>query len=314
VTSFEGGGERAAPPPPGPIQHHHRSRRESFELFSARVPFRLKLVAVWTTILALLVALFAAADFDTEWMWDNAEFIARGLTWTIVIAVLSIVLACVLALLGALGRLSGNAIAVGLTGFYTSFFRGTPLIVQLFLIYLALPQIGIALGDPWDDILTLDVLTAGVIALGLNYGAYMTEIFRAGIQSVGHGQSEAAEALGMTYVQKMRRVVLPQALRVIVPPSGNEFIAMMKDTALVSFLGTSIDQMEIFRRAQLVGKADFRNLEALIVAALLYWGLTTVFQYFQLRLERRLSKGYVRGTAGTVVQGQHRRVAQTRGH
>jgi polar amino acid transport system permease protein len=103
----------------------------------------------------------------------------------------------------------------------------------------------------------------------------------------------------------MRRVVLPQALRVIIPPTGNEFIAMMKDTALVSFLGTSIDQMEIFRRAQLVGKADFRNLEALIVAALLYWGLTTVFQYFQLRLERRLSKGYTRGTSSVAAVGHH---------
>ncbi|HSG14140.1 MAG TPA: amino acid ABC transporter permease, partial [Gaiellaceae bacterium] len=176
------------------------------------------------------------------------------------------------------------------------------------LIYLALPQIGLALGGPWADILTLDVLTAGVIALGLNYGAYMTEIFRAGIQSVGHGQSEAAEALGMKYRQKMRRVVIPQAIRVIIPPTGNEFIAMLKDTALVSFLGVSVDQMEIFRRAQLVGKADFRNLEALIVAALMYWGLTTVFQYFQLRLERRLSKGYVRGTAGVAVAGQQRQV------
>jgi polar amino acid transport system permease protein len=220
-----------------------------------------------------------------------------------IIAVLSIALACVLALLGALGRLSHNAIAVGVTGFYTSFFRGTPLIVQLFLIYLALPQIGIALGDPWADLLTLDVLTAGVLALGLNYGAYMTEIFRAGIQSVGHGQSEAAEALGMKYLQKMRRVVLPQAFRVIIPPSGNEFIAMMKDTALVSFLGTSIDQMEIFRRAQLVGKADFRNLEALLVAALMYWGLTTVFQFFQIRLERRLGRAYVRGTTGARMVG-----------
>jgi polar amino acid transport system permease protein len=312
TTGLEGGGERVTTPPPGPVRHR-RSRRESFELFSARVPFRLKLALVWAVILGCLVALFAAAEFDTEWMWDHAEFIARGLTWTIIIAVLSIALACVLALLGALGRLSNNAIAFGLTGFYTSFFRGTPLIVQLFLIYLALPQIGIALGDPWADILTLDVLTAGVIALGFNYGAYMTEIFRAGIQSVGHGQSEAAEALGMTYLQKMRRVVLPQALRVIIPPTGNEFIAMMKDTALVSFLGTSIDQMEIFRRAQLVGKADFRNLEALIVAALLYWGLTTIFQYFQLRLERRLSKGYVRGTAGVAIQGQHR-PASTQGH
>ena len=302
MTSSDEGGARIAPPS-SLAPHHKLSRRETLELYSARVPFRLKLALVWAVILGSLVALFAAAGFDTEWMRENAEFIARGITWTIVIAVLSIALACVLALLGALGRLSHNAIAVGLTGFYTSFFRGTPLIVQLFLIYLALPQIGIALGDPWADLLTLDVLTAGVLALGLNYGAYMTEIFRAGIQSVGHGQSEAAEALGMNYLQKMRRVVLPQAFRVIIPPSGNEFIAMMKDTALVSFLGTSIDQMEIFRRAQLVGKADFRNLEALLVAALIYWGLTTVFQFFQVRLERRLGRAYVRGTTGSRMLG-----------
>ena len=308
AASFEGGGEHVGQPPPG--AHHKRGRRDAFELYSARVPFTLKLVAVWATILGLLVVLFVAADFDTAWMREHGGFIAKGITWTMIIAVLAIVLACVLALLGALGRLSNNAIAVGATGFYTSFFRGTPLIVQLFLFYLALPQIGIALGDPWADWLTFDVITAGVLALGLNYGAYMTEIFRAGIQSVGHGQSEAAEALGMTYPQKMRRVVLPQAFRVIVPPTGNEFIAMMKDTALVGFLGTSVDQMEIFRRASLVGRADFRNLEALLVAALIYWGLTTLFSYFQLRLERRLSKGYVRGTAGVAVQGQARAAAK----
>jgi polar amino acid transport system permease protein len=108
----------------------------------------------------------------------------------------------------------------------------------------------------------------------------------------------------------MRRIVLPQALRVIIPPTGNEFIAMMKDTELVSFLGASLDQMEIFRRAQLVGRADFRNLEALLIAAVMYWGLTTVFQYLQSRLERRLSKGYVRGTANVVVAG-HRSTADT---
>jgi polar amino acid transport system permease protein len=304
TTGTDRGG--ASTPPPRPAVERKRSRREDAELLSARVPFTLKLVLVWAAILGALIGLFALADFDTVWMREHAVFIFKGITWTIIIAALSIVLACVLALLGALGRLSHNAIAVGVTGFYTSFFRGTPLIVQLFLLYLALPQIGLALGDPWFDLLTLDVVTAGVLALGLNYGAYMTEIFRAGIQSVGHGQSEAAEALGMKYRQKMRRIVVPQAIRVIIPPTGNEFIAMLKDTALVGFLGVSIDQMEIFRRAQLVGKADFRNLEALIVAALIYWGLTTVFQYFQLRLERRLSKGYVRGTAGMAVAGQQR--------
>ncbi len=301
MTSGKGGGDPAEPPP---RTHPETSRREAFEVRFARVPFGLKLSLVWAAILGVLVALFAAAGFDTAWMREHVTFIARGITWTLIIAILSIVLACALALLGALGRLSRNAIAVGVTGFYTSFFRGTPLIVQLFLIYLALPQIGLALGDPWVDLLTLDVLTAGVIALGMNYGAYMTEIFRAGIQSVGHGQAEAAEALGMTYLQKMRRVILPQAFRVIIPPTGNEFIAMMKDTALVSFLGTTVAQMEIFRRAQLVGRADFRNLEALIIAALIYWGLTSIFQYFQLRLERRLSRGYVRGTAGVAVAGK----------
>jgi polar amino acid transport system permease protein len=302
MTMRDGGGAPTGSPPPPASSW--RGRREALELRSARVPFRLKLAVVWGVILSCLAALFAVAGFDTQWMRENAGFIARGVTWTILVAFFSILLASTLALLGALGRLSRNAIAVGVTSFYTSFFRGTPLIVQMFLIYLALPQIGLALGPFWADLLTLNVLTAGIIALGLNYGAYMTEIFRAGIQSVGHGQAEAADAIGMTYRQKMSRVVLPQALRVIIPPTGNEFIAMMKDTALVSFLGTTVAQMEIFRRAQLVGRADFRNLEALIVAALIYWGLTTVFQYFQVRLERRLSRGYVRGTSGVAYAGE----------
>jgi polar amino acid transport system permease protein len=282
------------------------SRMERLALASARIPFRAKVAAVWVVIFVLLALFFLAAGFDREWIRDNIRYIAGGLRYTLVMALGGIVIAIVLATLGALARLSSNPIAYGVSGFYVSFFRGTPLIVQMFLIYLALPQIGLAFGGFWADLLTLDVLTAGVLALGLNYGAYMTEIFRAGIQSVGHGQSEAAEALGMTYVQKMRRVILPQAVRVIIPPTGNEFIAMMKDTALVSFLGTTVAQMEIFRRAQLLGKADFRNLEALVIAALIYWGLTTIFQYFQLRLERRLSKGYVRGTAGVAVAGQRR--------
>jgi ABC-type Fe3+ transport system permease subunit len=102
----------------------------------------------------------------------------------------------------------------------------------------------------------------------------------------------------MTYRQKMRRVMLPQALRVVIPPTGNEFIAMMKDTALVSVLGQSIESMELFRRAQLLGNADVRPTEALVTAAALYWALTAVFTFFQSRLERRVSRGYVRTVAG----------------
>jgi polar amino acid transport system permease protein len=271
-------------------------------MLSIRTPFRVKLALVWVVITLVVIALFMAADFDIEWMIDQFWFIAAGLPWTIIICGLAILLAVILALLGALGRLSNSAVAQGVSGFYTSFFRGTPLIVQMFLIFLALPQMAPPNLPGLRDSLTLTALQAGVIALGLNYGAYMTEIFRAGIQSVGHGQVEAAEALGMTYRQRMRRIVLPQAVRVIIPPTGNEFIAMMKDSALISLLGSVVAQMEIFRRAQLVGRADFRPLEAFVVAAALYWVLTTVFQFFQAKLERRLSAGYVRTAIKVTAQ------------
>jgi polar amino acid transport system permease protein len=297
--STEEMGAAARPPlTPGP------GRMGRLALRSAGVPFRAKVAVVWLGILAVLGFLFWASSFDNVWIREHIGFIARGLVFTLGMAAGGIVLAIVLALLGALGRLSRNPIAYGLSGFYTSFFRGTPLIVQLFLFYLALPRLGINLTARFPDlpgglvdVLTRPAFQIGILVLGLNYGAYMTEIFRAGIQSVSHGQSEAAEALGMTYRQKMRRVVLPQAFRVIIPPTGNEFIAMMKDTALVSVLGQSIESMELFRRAQLIGNADVRPMEALITAAGLYWALTAIFTYFQSRLERRVSKGYVRGAA-----------------
>jgi polar amino acid transport system permease protein len=284
---------------------------ERFALASARVPFRLKVGIVWAVLMLLVGTLFYLADYDTEWMRDNFSFILGGLKYTMLMALGGIVLATVLALLGALSRLSRNPVLYGLAGFYVSFFRGTPLIVQMFLVYLALPQIGgnlvdryPGLGTNFEQRLILEAATAGTIALGLNYGAYMTEIFRAGIQSVSHGQGEAADALGMTYAAKMRRVVLPQALRVIIPPTGNEFIAMMKDTALVSFLGVAAASAEMFRRSQLVGKADFKNLEAYVLVAIFYWVLTALFTLLQSRLEARLSTGYVRD-AGRVTGPVH---------
>jgi polar amino acid transport system permease protein len=290
-------------PAPGP------GRWESYALTSARVPFRLKVGLVWVVIFAILATFFAIAGFDTQWMKDNFSFILGGLKYTLYMALGGIVLAVILAALGALGRISENPIANGVSGFYVSFFRGTPLVVQITLIYSALPQIGGNLvqkhGAPIEvaDFLTLNVVTAGILALGLNYGAYMTEIFRAGIQSVSGGQAEAADALGLTYRQKMRKVILPQALRVIIPPTGNEFIAMMKDTALVSFLGTAMGEAEIFRRASYLGSTEFKTLESLVVAACLYWALTIIFTFFQRRLEARLARGYVR-TAAVKVTGQ----------
>jgi polar amino acid transport system permease protein len=297
-------GAGAQLPPPG-APEAPGAGRERFEQWAAGVPFRLKLAFVWLGIFAVFGVLFWASKFDTTWMRQNLYFVAKGLWVTVFIALVSIIGAIVLALLGALGRLSRNPIAYGVTGFYTSFFRGTPLIVQLFLIYFALPQLGQNLSlqfrDPYKSwIVTVTLLSpilTGIVGLSLNYGAYMTEIFRAGIQSVSHGQAEAADALGMTYRQKMRRIVLPQALRVIIPPTGNEFIAMMKDTALIGFLGSALFWADPFRRALLLGRPVFKNMEALLVAAACYWALTAIFTYFQQRLERRMSRGYVRAVA-----------------
>jgi polar amino acid transport system permease protein len=286
--------------------------RERVELGLARIPFGVKVGAVWVAVFVVLAGFFALAAYDVDWMRENFTFILTGVRYTLLLAVGGIVLAIVLAVIGALARLSRNSIAYGLAGFYVSFFRGTPLIVQMFLIYLALPQVGSNLVDryPWmgtniEQRLILDALVAGTLALGLNYGAYMTEIFRAGIQSVDQGQGEAADALGMTYATKMRRVVLPQALRVIIPPTGNEFIAMMKDTALISFLGGTVATAEMFRRSQLVGKADFKNLEAYVLVAFFYWGLTVLFSMMQKRLESRMETGYVR-EAGRAARHGHR--------
>ena len=274
---------------------------ERISIASSRVPFKSKVAVVWVGIGLALAWLFNTAGFDLTWIRENWKYIADGLVYTIVLAVGAIVLAVLLALIGSLCRLSKNPVLYGVAGFYTSFFRGTPLIVQLFLIYQALPMIAAGFeNDRLMDWLTLSAFQAGVIGLGLNYGAYMTEIFRAGIQSVGGGQWEASEALGMRYSLRMRRVILPQAIRVIIPPTGNEFIAMIKDTALVSFLGVTAEQAEIFRRAQLIGKAEVKLLEAFIVAAVFYWILTGIFTFFQARLERRLSKGYDRNVPSAV--------------
>jgi polar amino acid transport system permease protein len=278
-------------------------RPDAMAISSANIPFRVKVAIVWAAIFFLLAVILKLFDLDTAFMLDNLSFMLKGVEFTLLIAAGAIVLAVVLALFGALGRLSRNPVAYGLSGFYTSFFRGTPLIVQLFLIYLALPQIGGNLGRlSLVNILTLTSLQAGILGLGLNYGAYMTEIFRAGIQSVGHGQAEAADALGMSYAQRMRRVVLPQATRVIIPPTGNEFIAMMKDTALVGFLGAEVATAEVFRRAQLIFSQDnTKRLESLLIAAGLYWGLTAIFTFFQRRLERRVGRGYERGGFSAVT-------------
>ncbi|GDX33086.1 amino acid ABC transporter permease [Actinomycetes bacterium] len=281
------------------VPHQRHGLAESLEIASLKVPFRIKVAAVWLVIGGLLLGGFFKSGFDIAWMVDHAFAIFKAVWVTIAFSIIAIACAVALALLGALGRVSRNPIAYGVSGFYTSFFRGTPLIVQLFLWYLALPQLALGLlPQQYATWFIWPAQVAGIVGIAFNYGAYMTEIFRAGIEAVPHGQAEAGAALGMSPGQQMRRIILPQATRIVIPPTGNEFIAMMKDTALIGLLGTTLLWADPFRMAQLSGKADFRNLEALIAAALVYWGLTAIFSFFQRKLEERMSKGYVRHGKG----------------
>lgn len=260
----------------------------------ARLIETVKVGTVWLALLALLTAGLLQLRFDPAYVFKHANFVLQGAWTTIWISVVSILIASVLALFGALGRLSRNPIAQGISSFYISVIRGTPLLIQIYLIYHGLPQLGQQLkelGYPQlARLLTLDAFQAGVLALSLNYGAYMTEIFRAGLQAVGHGQYEAAVALGMTRWQTLRHVILPQAIRIIIPDVGNQFIAMQKDSALVSVMGV----WEITFRANRLARKDSKFVEMLLVAATLYWILTVVSSWLQSRLEKRMAHAYER--------------------
>lgn len=252
--------------------------------------FRANVGLSWGILLLVLIFLFSGQNIaigpvtlktiqiDTEFILNEIDFIAGGLGQTLLISILSILFAMLLALLAALGRLSTIPPVYAVSTFYVSLIRGTPLYLQIFFFFLALPQLGIVISG----------IFAGVLALGLNYGAYMSEIFRAGLASVGKGQREAAMALGMTPGQTMRRIVLPQALRFAIPPVGNEFIAMTKDSALVSATGFV---HELMWRSTKVGRAQFHNLEALLMAAVFYWIVTLVLSFVQNKIETRLAKG-----------------------
>lgn len=268
--------------------------------------FGVKVAIVWGAIFACIVTFLAAIGLDTGFMrewWGfivygagTAEIFRVGLVMTLFISVISIVLAVLFAFFGALGRLSKNPVAYGVATFYVSLIRGTPFLIQIFLLFFGLPQINQQLNKliPGFDqqypvisnFLLLPAVPTGILALALNYGAYMTETFRAGIQSISRGQSEAAYALGMSSWQTMRLIILPQAFRVVIPPVGNEFIAMTKDSALVSIIGVQ----ELLWRAQKVGQQYFHSMETLLIAAVFYWLMTIVLQAVQSRIERKLAR------------------------
>src|SRR5438093_5669415 len=201
-----------------------------------------------------------ALEFDFEVV---TRFLFNSQIWhgarvTLQVAVLAQIIGVALGGGFALLRISRNPFAKVFSGFYVWFFRGTPALLQLFILYFGIPQL-------FNDQTLTNELTkyrAAIIAFGINEGAYMTEIVRAGILSVEAGQMDAAKSLGMTQMQAMRRVILPQALRVVVPPTVNEFIAMLKNTSIASAIGL----VELLQASRLIYAVNFRSMELLVLA------------------------------------------------
>ncbi|MGW6454901.1 amino acid ABC transporter permease [Streptomyces sp. NPDC055078] len=205
------------------------------------------------------------------------EFL-RAMGVTLMLGVVSFVLGCALGLPVALARFSGFRLLKGLAIVFVSVFRGTPLLIQIMLIYYGLPQLGIM----------IEPIPSTILALTVYAAAYLSENFRAGIIAVDRGQWEAANSMGMPYWRTLRRIVAPQAVRVAMPPIGSRFIALMKDTSLAS----AVTVVELTRAAESIGSSTFRYMEAFLVAAAAYWLINTLLSVGQSALERRLGKAY----------------------
>ena len=198
---------------------------------------------------------------------------------TLKISILSTAFGLVLGLVVALLKISTIKVLVHFANLYLWIIRGTPMLVQLFLIYYGLPQVGIELTP----------MTAAVVALGINAAAYIAEIYRGGIMSISQGQMEAAESLGMGYFLRMRKIVLPQALRVSLPSLGNQAIMMLKDSSLASLVTVS----ELLMVSQRYAASNYAFIEFCIVAAAFYLFMTTIFTFILTRVEKRISIGEV---------------------
>lgn len=211
---------------------------------------------------------------DFQYILKIIPILLKASVKTLELTVVSVSVGSLLGILFALIKLQKNKILYAIGYLYTWVFRGTPLILQIIFIYYGLPSFG----------LELSPMQGALIALSLNSGAYMAEIIRGGIVSIDKGQFEAAKALGFTYMQTMKRIILPQTFRVIIAPVGNEFITMLKDTALVS----TISMVELMRTAQIMYAAKF-SVEPYVVAAAIYLILTSVFTTVFTKFEKKLS-------------------------
>lgn len=215
-------------------------------------------------------------SFNFALLLQSIPQLLKGMGFTIELALGSMVFGLALGFGLALMRLSKEKIVRRSARVYVSFIRGTPLLVQLFMIYYGLPTIGIR----------LDPMTSGLIGFSLNMAAYTSEILRAAIAAIDIGQREAAFVMGMTRFQVMRRVILPQAARLALPPLGNSFVSLVKDTSLAA----TIQVPELFRQAQLITARTFEVFTMYISVALVYWGVSALLDLGQHRLEARANR------------------------
>ncbi|MEU5267790.1 amino acid ABC transporter permease [Streptomyces hygroscopicus] len=289
--------EKAGPvdaPPPAP---------DKIKAIPVRHYGRWVTAVITIALLALLVSAFARGDVNwgaiPDYFFDDE--ILKGVRNTVWITILSMVLGVVLGIVLAVMRLSKNPVTSSIAWGYIWFFRGTPVYVQLlvwFNLGLVFDYIDIMpiYKDEWSDFMT--PFLAALLGLGLNEAAYMAEICRAGIQSVDEGQTEAAHALGMSHAKTLRRVVLPQAMRVIVPPTGNEFINMLKTTSLV----IAVQYWDLLQATSEVGQNSGATAEMLFLAAAWYLILTSVLSVGQFYLERYYARGSSRNLPATPFQ------------
>jgi polar amino acid transport system permease protein len=259
-------------------------------------------------LLVLAAMLVHSLVTNPAWHWDvvwrfmfNARVLS-GLWLTIELTLLAMVIGVVLGIIIAVMRLSPNPIVSTVAWLYTWFFRGTPVLVQvIFWSFIAILYPVISLGIPFgpefvffDANLLIPIFVGAVLGFGLNEAAYMSEIVRAGILSVDSGQTEAAEALGMSRLKILRRIVLPQAMRVIIPPTGNETISMLKTTSLASVIAVG----DLFTQVQLIYGGNLQQIPLLVVASIWYLVLTSLLSVAQYFIERRYSRGTVPARQG----------------
>jgi polar amino acid transport system permease protein len=296
----------SGPPAPG---SQAGLRPEAIKAIPVRHPWRWVSAVVVLAIAADVLYTMATAPnlvWDSVGTWLFRPFILGGIVVTIELTVLAMVIGIGLGIIVAVMRLSPNPVMSWVSWLYIWFFRGTPVLVQIFIWYnlnAVLPRIGLgipgtALGWYVGTNSLINAFIAATLGLGLNEAAYMAEIVRAGIISVEHGQTEAAQALGMTRLQVMRRIVLPQAMRVIIPPTGNETISMLKTTSLAVIAAVP----ELFTRSHQVSTVYFNVIEMAIVASIWYLFMTSILTVGQYYLERYFARGSQRELPLTPLQ------------